>query len=512
MSDSDSESEIEEEKIKIIYNGIEKIIDTPEGYRELLEAFLKTFKTDKDKEYIFFYMDNGKENIIEKDLTVSDFYNIDKVFVKESQKEIENETVEEFIEELQNDQLSDQSDDESQEIYEEKIKIIYNGLEKIIDTPEGYMELLEAFLKAFKADKDKEYIFFYMDNGKENIIEKDLTFSDFSNIDKVFVKNKEKKEIYGNIFDYKINQEKKEENQNEENDINIKKETIENKIDNKVNEYNPLVEDNINQQPENNLFQIEQEKSQKKSCFLKENIPLINNQKEKEDNINQINNPFDQNLDIDNNDKINHIVEKEINGDILYKKNNINKEEKKENDLENKLNEEKKQNNILNNKINILTKELEDEKIKNANLNNINIDLTSQLNNVYKTIKNLSDKINSINLKNDELQKIINIKTDEINILKSKLNNNSLQNFNPGDTILAIGFTSCDQKINNFILPCKDSELFVRIEEKLYNEYPEYKEKETYFMVDGSKIKRFKTLKENNIKSGNIIMLNIFEE
>ena len=86
MSDSDSESENKEEKIKIIYNKIEKIIDIPEGYKELLEAFLKVFNTNKDKEYIFFYMDNGKENIIQKDLTSSDFNNIDKVFVKERTK------------------------------------------------------------------------------------------------------------------------------------------------------------------------------------------------------------------------------------------------------------------------------------------------------------------------------------------------------------------------------------------------------------------------------------------
>ena len=89
MSDSDSESENkenEEEKIKIIYNGIDKKIDTPDGYKELLEAFLKEFKADKDKEYIFFYMDNGKENIIQKDLTSSDFNNIDKVFVRNSLK------------------------------------------------------------------------------------------------------------------------------------------------------------------------------------------------------------------------------------------------------------------------------------------------------------------------------------------------------------------------------------------------------------------------------------------
>ena len=182
--------------------------------------------------------------------------------------------------------------------------------------------------------------------------------------------------------------------------------------------------------------------------------------------------------------------------------------------MENKLNEEKKQNEILNNKIKTLTKELEDEKSKNRNLNNINIDLTSQLNNANKTIKDLSNKLNSISLKNNnnELQKIINMKDEEINKLKSKLNENSLENCKPGEKILAIGFTSCDQNINNFILPCKDSELFVRIEEKLYDEYSEYKEKETYFMVGGNKIKRFKTLKENNIKTGSVIMLNIYDE
>ena len=176
--------------------------------------------------------------------------------------------------------------------------------------------------------------------------------------------------------------------------------------------------------------------------------------------------------------------------------------------MENKLIEEKRQNEILNNKIKTLTKELEDAKNENKSLNDIKIDLNSQLDNANKTIKDLSNQLNSINLNNNnELQKIINMKNDEINKLKFKLNENSLEDFQPGDKILAIGFTSCDQKINNFILPCKDSELFVKIEEKLYNEYSEYKEKETYFMVNGNKIKRFKSLKENKINSGNIIML-----
>ena len=36
----------------------------------------------------------------------------------------------------------------------------------------------------------------------------------------------------------------------------------------------------------------------------------------------------------------------------------------------------------------------------------------------------------------------------------------------PGEKIIAIGFTNFDQEINNFILPCKENDLFVKIEEK----------------------------------------------
>jgi len=191
---SESNSDGENKEVKIVYNGLEKAIDTPDGYKGLLEAFLKAFNTDKDKEYIFFYKDNEKENIIDKNLTLSDFNNIDKVFVKEPKNENENENADRFIEEVQGTPISDQdrSEGESEDKDEETAKIVYNGLEKTIDIPENYKGLLDAFLKAFNTDKDKEYIFFYKDNGKENIIDKNLTSSDFNNIDKVFVKGPKK--------------------------------------------------------------------------------------------------------------------------------------------------------------------------------------------------------------------------------------------------------------------------------------------------------------------------------
>ena len=57
----------------------------------------------------------------------------------------------------------------------------------------------------------------------------------------------------------------------------------------------------------------------------------------------------------------------------------------------------------------------------------------------------------------------------------------------------------------------KNSDLISRLEEELYNEYPEYKEYNTYLTVNGSIVKRFKTLEENKIKKGDAILVNIIE-
>ena len=48
-------------------------------------------------------------------------------------------------------------------------------------------------------------------------------------------------------------------------------------------------------------------------------------------------------------------------------------------------------------------------------------------------------------------------------------------------------------------------------EEKLYDEYPEFKEVNTYFTVNGRLIKRFKSMLENNIRDNDKILLNIYE-
>jgi len=189
------------------------------------------------------------------------------------------------------------------------------------------------------------------------------------------------------------------------------------------------------------------------------------------------------------------------NGSNILKNNNkINK------DL---LDEEKNKNIQLNNRIKQLEIDLNNEKEKNKNLN-------EQIEKYKKNIKDLNDKLSENtsvdNNKILELENKLKEKNNEISALKTKLNNGNMENIQPGEQIIAVGIASADQNIHNFIRPCKDSDLFVKLEEKLYDEYPRYKDYETFFLVNGRKVLRFKSMKENGIKNGEIIMLNIEDE
>ena len=75
--------------------------------------------------------------------------------------------------------------------------------------------------------------------------------------------------------------------------------------------------------------------------------------------------------------------------------------------------------------------------------------------------------------------------------------------------MFAVNFVSNGfQGIMNYALPCKNTDLFVRLEERLYKDYPQFKDYETFFEVGTNRIKRFKTLEENKIKNRDII--NVF--
>ena len=66
--------------------------------------------------------------------------------------------------------------------------------------------------------------------------------------------------------------------------------------------------------------------------------------------------------------------------------------------------------------------------------------------------------------------------------------------------------------IGHYNLVGKGSDLFVRLEERLYDVFPQFKNYETYFEVNGKRIKRFQTLEQNKIKTHDIIDIFIIEE
>ena len=114
----------------------------------------------------------------------------------------------------------------------------------------------------------------------------------------------------------------------------------------------------------------------------------------------------------------------------------------------------------------------------------------------------------SLDLKNLEIQNLINYYNNELKKLSQSTSR--LEFCKTGEKIMAIHFISTDGKVN-LALPCKNTDIFVRLEEKLYNEYPEYKDVNTYFTVNGFVIKRFKSIQENKLKNRDKIILNIYE-
>ena len=221
---------------------------------------------------------------------------------------------------------------------------------------------------------------------------------------------------------------------------------------------------------------------------------------------------------------------------------------------ENKIDDLNKNKNINSNIVNDISSEFElyNKEININNTNNVNINFDDDIlqNKNYNNenlIIELQNELKNVRAKNQELinenrallEKInkLNIEKEEINSLKDRIKlleneiikkNEEIQNYklndngnkndnyitliNPGEKIFAVNFVSMGtQDIMNYNLVCKNTDLFVKLEERLYNDFPQFKECETYFEVKTNRIKRFKTLEENKIESNDIINMFIVE-
>lgn len=134
---------------------------------------------------------------------------------------------------------------------------------------------------------------------------------------------------------------------------------------------------------------------------------------------------------------------------------------------------------------------------------------TKQINDLKNQIATLNKVINSNTSLMETLNKKINEKDKEITNLKTSTNdkftNRRFERLYSFDQIMsqivAVNFISSDQKVH-YSIPCVSTSTFAEIEEKLYQEYPEYRETNNIFLVNGKEVLRFKKIDENNIKSG----------
>ena len=160
------------------------------------------------------------------------------------------------------------------------------------------------------------------------------------------------------------------------------------------------------------------------------------------------------------------------------------------------------QSQIINyqNQIKELKRELNNEKNKNIILKNENATLQNKINILFNENASLKDKIklleNFLASKNIGQQKL----------LSDTILNNKITSIKPGEEIISVNFVSMgNNDIGHYSLICKNTDLFVRLEERLYEDFPEFKNYETYFEIKTKRIKRFKTIDENQIKSNDII-------
>ena len=119
------------------------------------------------------------------------------------------------------------------------------------------------------------------------------------------------------------------------------------------------------------------------------------------------------------------------------------------------------------------------------------------------TINNLQNQLNNINNNIQSYQNIINQKEQELNKLKLELQNINSQNKQYIDInkMMTVNFISMDQKIH-FTISCIDTNTFAEVEEKLYKQFPQYRETNNNFLANGQQVLRFKTIRQNNIGNG----------
>jgi len=211
---------------------------------------------------------------------------------------------------------------------------------------------------------------------------------------------------------------------------------------------------------------------------------------------------------------------------MIKKQNDIYKNEIRE--LENKIKNLESKIKEKDNKINEYNKIQELKNVSNDNnyINKIR-ELENKINELENKIKNLEliikEKDNKINEYNKikEFKNVSNDNNNYINRIKElEIEIEKYKNYflSPGEKLITINFISIDQTINFYTFAkktdnfAKKTDIFAKLEISLYEYYPQYKDTENYFLVNGKKINKHRTIADNKINDNDILTLGIFDE
>jgi len=121
-----------------------------------------------------------------------------------------------------------------------------------------------------------------------------------------------------------------------------------------------------------------------------------------------------------------------------------------------------------------------------------------------KTIKMKDEKVAILEESNKSLLEMLDEKKKVVNVIKSYIP----FDIKEGDKLMCVIFMSGDGKVHHPII-CKNTQKFNEVENLLYSKFPDYKETENYFLVNGIRVNKAKTLEENKIGDEQIISLYI---
>lgn len=216
---------------------------------------------------------------------------------------------------------------------------------------------------------------------------------------------------------------------------------------------------------------------------------------------------------------INNIIQRFKNGNLLLNDNNVTNSSMTPapTNFENNSPFEKPINNTFDkSQQDNYEKLYHEEKLRNENLEKeitklqyVNENLEKELKNERE--KNSNNNTTKENTPNEDQNKIIKLYDEisenqkEIKILKGKLERFPFE-ISENEKLMSVIISTEDKNIQYSII-CKNTDKFLRIEEKFYEVFSELAKGENSFYINGNKINKYKTLEENNVKNSELIIL-----